>query len=276
MKNKIVKAISSILISSLMYIPMTANAYTAPIDLAVNGSIIKTDQDPYIENGTTFVPVRFLSEAVGAYVSWDGENVLIDTTDTSIKLTIGSKNVYVNGKKQLLSSAAHIKNDRTYIPVRNICEMLGAEVSWLDGYHIVYITADNCSVDKKYVDTSYTLDEIFWLGRIIEAESGGESKTGKIAVGNVILNRVKSEEYPDTIYGVIFDKKFGTQFQPVSNGTIYNTPSSESLQSAKLALSGVNTVGESLYFLNPSIATSFWITSNRAYYTTIGNHDFYL
>lgn len=276
MENKIVKAISSILISSLMYIPMTANAYTAPIDLAVNGSIIKTDQDPYIENGTTFVPVRFLSEAVGAYVSWDGENVLIDTTDTSIKLTIGSKHAYVNGKKQLLSSAAHIKNDRTYIPVRNICEMLGAEVSWLDGYHTVYITADNCSVDKKYVDTSYTLDEIFWLGRIIEAESGGESKTGKIAVGNVILNRVKSEEYPDTIYGVIFDKKFGTQFQPVSNGAIYNTPSSESLQSAKLALSGVNTVGESLYFLNPSIATSFWITSNRAYYTTIGNHDFYL
>lgn len=277
MKNKIVKMISSILLSaSMMYIPMSADAYTMPIDLAVNGSIIKTEQDPYIENGVTFVPVRFLSEAIGADVSWDGKNVYIDKADTSIKLTVGSKTAYLNGKKQILSSAAHIKNDRTYIPVRNICEMLGAEVSWLEGYHTVYITADNCDVEPNYIDTEYTLDEIFWLGRIIEAESGGELKSGKIAVGNVILNRVKSEDYPNTIYGVIFDKKFGVQFQPVSNGTIYNTPSNESLQSAKLALSGVNTAGDSLYFLNPDIATSFWITSNREYFMTIGNHDFYL
>lgn len=276
MKNKIVKAISSVLLSALMYMPVAVNAYTTPIDLAVNGNIIKTEQEPYIENGTTFVPVRFLSEAIGADVSWDGKNVYIDMEDTSIKITIGSKTAYLNGEKQILSSAAHIKNDRTYIPVRNICEMLSAEVSWLEGYHTVYITMDNCEVEQSCIDTAYTLDEIFWLGRIIEAESGGELKAGKIAVGNVILNRVKSEDYPNTIYGVIFDKKFGVQFQPVSNGTIYNTPSSESLQSAKLALSGTNTVGDSLYFLNPTIATSFWITSNREYHTTIGNHDFYL
>lgn len=276
MKKKILTAISSMLISSILCAPFAVGADNVPVDLAVNGSIIKTDSAPYIENGTTFVPVRFLSSALGAEVRWDGKNVDITSGDTSIRITIGSNIAYVNQKAHRLSAAAHIINDRTYIPVRNICEMLGASVSWLDGYHTVSITKSGCEVSGEYIDTEYTLDEIFWLGRIIEAESGGESHTGKIAVGNVILNRVKSADYPDTIYGVIFDKKFGTQFQPVSNGTIYNTPSADSLRAAKLALSGVNTVGDSLYFLNPSIATSFWITDNCEYYTTIGNHDFYL
>ncbi len=278
MKNKILTAVVSLLAASCMAVssPLAGAEYTAPIDLAVNGHIIKTDADPYIESGTTFVPVRFVSEAIGADVGWDGKNVDIKGGGTSIRLTIGSRTAYVNGKSRTLAAKPHIISDRTYIPVRNICEILGAEVKWLDGYRTVYITKDGADVADSHIDNSYTLDEIFWLGRIIEAESAGEIQKGKIAVGNVILNRVRSSEYPDTIYGVIFDKKYGTQFQPVSNGSIYNTPSGESLSSAKLALAGTNVVGKSLYFLNPSISSNFWIVNNREYFKTIGNHDFYL
>ena len=70
----------------------------------------------------------------------------------------------------------------------------------------------------------YRPDEVLWLSRIIIAESRGESLLGQIAVGNVVLNRVKSRDFPNTIYGVIFDRKYGVQFTPVANGTIYNTP----------------------------------------------------
>ena len=56
----------------------------------------------------------------------------------------------------------------------------------------------------------------------------------------------------------------------------YNTPSEESIKAAKTALSGSNYVGESLYFLNPTIASSNWIVKNRDFYTTIANHDFYV
>ena len=163
-----------------------------------------------------------------------------------------------------------------YVPVRFVSETFGAKVGWDATYYTVQIEKKGITVNGSLIDRRYTIDEIFWLGRIIEAESAGEPVRGKVGVGNVVLNRVKSPEFPNTIYEVIFDRKYGVQFEPILNGTIYNTPSNESIISAKRALRGENMVGESLYFLNPRIAQSNWITNNRTYYTTIKNHDFYL
>jgi N-acetylmuramoyl-L-alanine amidase len=98
---------------------------------------------------------------------------------------------------------------------------------------------------------------------------------GKIAVGNVVLNRVRSSAYPNTIYGVIFDKRYGIQFSPVANGTIYNTPTAESIIAAKICLEGYTLSNEILYFLNPSIVGSSWITKTRPYAFKVGNHAFY-
>ena len=97
-----------------------------------------------------------------------------------------------------------------------------------------------------------------------------------IAVGNVVLNRVESPHFPNTIYGVIFDDVGGVQFEPVLNGTIFDEPTQKSYLAAKMALEGKNTAGKSLFFLNPDKAGNFWITENREFYTAIGNHHFYL
>ena len=129
---------------------------------------------------------------------------------------------------------------------------------------------------SKLYDISYTQGDLYWLSRIVHAEAEGESYQGKVAVANTILNRVESKEYPNTIYGVIFDKKFGVQYQPVVNGRIYNTPGSESVKAAKAALEGYNNVGKSMFFYNPKKSSSSWIKNNRKYYTTIGNHNFHL
>jgi N-acetylmuramoyl-L-alanine amidase len=94
-------------------------------------------------------------------------------------------------------------------------------------------------------------------------------------VGNVVLNRVHSDEFPDTIYDVIFDSRWGGQFQPVSNGTIYDDPTEESVVAAKLCLEGANTAGASLYFLAPALTQNHWIMDNQTYVTTIGCHWFY-
>ena len=92
----------------------------------------------------------------------------------------------------------------------------------------------------------------------------------------MVLNRVASGEYPNTVYDVIFDRKDAVQFEPVSNGTVYQTPTALSVQAARLALQGVNTAGESLFFFNPSLSQGTWIVRSRTYYTTIGCHRFYL
>ena len=98
---------------------------------------------------------------------------------------------------------------------------------------------------------------------------------GKIAVGTVVMNRVKSSQYPNTVYGVIFDKKYGTQFTPVASGSIYNTPSADSIEAARRVLQGERTDSRILFFVNEKIATNNWISKNRTYITTIGNHKFY-
>jgi len=66
------------------------------------------------------------------------------------------------------------------------------------------------------------------------------------------------------------------QFEPVENGTIYNTPTAQSVAAAKRALDGESVVGNALYFYAPALSQGIWINANRAYLTTIGCHRFYL
>lgn len=125
-------------------------------------------------------------------------------------------------------------------------------------------------------ETAYNDEDVYWLSRLIFAESRGESYEGKLAVANTVINRVKSHLYPNNIKDVIFDKKHGVQYEPTSNGTIYNTPDNDSIKAAKQALEGINNIGNCMFFFNPKIAQSTWIADNREFYTIIGNHHFYL
>jgi N-acetylmuramoyl-L-alanine amidase len=119
-------------------------------------------------------------------------------------------------------------------------------------------------------------DDIYWLARIIHAEAQGEPYTGQVAVGNVVMNRVKSPSFPNTIYNVIFEYYKGIpQFSPVADGSIYNTPSQSSMNAATEAYYGNKPVGNALYFFNPAKASGSWIVRTRKYVTKIGNHAFY-
>lgn len=124
-------------------------------------------------------------------------------------------------------------------------------------------------------DSAYDYEDLYWLSRVISAEAKGESFTGQIGVGTVVLNRVRSKEFPNTVKGVVFDRKYGTQFTPVANGTIYDAPTASAVVAAKMCLDGYTLSNSVLYFVNPRIASSSWIQNNRKYAFRIGNHDFY-
>ena len=115
-------------------------------------------------------------------------------------------------------------------------------------------------------------EEIFWLARIIHAEAQGEPYLGQLAVGNVVMNRVESRAYPDSVYEVIFQD---VQFTPAMNGTVYNTPSVSCVRAAWAAYRGKKPVGSCLYFISVTVRDS-WVIRNRALYQTIGNHRFFL
>ena len=158
-----------------------------------------------------------------------------------------------------------------YVPAEILAEAFGLKLS-----------SDRSTVKLSgayspilHADKFYRSDEVFWLARIIHAESRGEALIGQIAVGNVVLNRVRSAYYPNTIYGVIFDRKYGVQFSPILDGSIYNTPGYNSTLAAKICLEGYDVSEGAFFFLNTALATSSWIPRTREYAFTIGNHDFY-
>lgn len=137
-------------------------------------------------------------------------------------------------------------------------------------------TFESTSKTVTSASSSYSENDVYWLSRLIEAEASGESYEGKSAVGGCVINRVKSPDFPNTVYGVIFDKAYGVQYQPTANGAIYNTPSADSIRAAEEALKGISTAGNALYFCSTTVAPKSWAAANRAYCMTIGNHVFYL
>lgn len=108
------------------------------------------------------------------------------------------------------------------------------------------------------------------LARLIYGEARGESYTGQVAVGAVVLNRVKSTSFPNTISGVIYQSG---AFSVVSDGQINLTPNRTAYNAARDALNGWDPSGGALYYYNPTTATSSWIWS-RPVITQIGNHVF--
>ena len=105
--------------------------------------VIFFDSEPYIdENNRTMVPVRAISEALGAFVGWDDatRTVTIAKDALEITLTIGSSTATVNGVERWMDTVPVIQNDRTMVPVRFVSSFLGANVEWDQENLIVEIT----------------------------------------------------------------------------------------------------------------------------------------
>ena len=108
------------------------------------------------------------------------------------------------------------------------------------------------------------------LAHLIYAEARGEPYTGQVAVGAVVLNRVKSSSFPNSVAGVIYQRG---AFDVVSDGQINYSPNSTAINAARDALNGWDPTYGCIYYFNPNTATSKWIWS-RPYVITIGSHRF--
>ena len=119
---------------------------------------------------------------------------------------------------------------------------------------------------------SYSSSDSYLLAKCIYAEARGEPYTGQVAVGAVILNRVRSSKFPNSIAGVIYQPY---AFTCVSDGQINLTPDANAKKAAQDALNGWDPTGGCLYYYNPATATSSWIWS-RTVMLSIGKHNFAL
>lgn len=225
----------------------------------------------FVEAGVTYVQLAPLLEALGGWeTAWDHHErtATAETELFTLDVPIQRGYVLADGYSYGTGRAALLREDRTYVPLRSLANLLGAQVDFVDW--------DTPVAVREIEPASYTEEDFYWLSRIISAESKGESLAGQIAVGNVIMNRVAAGQFPDTVKGVVFDTKDGVQFEPVSNKTIYDAPTEQSILAARLTLAGVDAAGDSLYFFNPAYSRGTWVRANRTYYAAIGCHLFYL
>ena len=248
------------------------------IQVKLNGDPVTLSRCPERHYGEAYeqlyVPLLSFCEMMGdKTVIWDPDtetaigvfrDFAIDASADDCYLTANGRCLYTGGGHVALS-------DDLMVPADVLCRALDARCRYEETTHTLFVTAGTgrITAGSEY----YPEEDLFWLASIIYAEAGTESMTGKIAVGNVVMNRVKCTGFPDTIYGVIFDRNGGVQFEPVLNGTVYNSPTEECFTAAKLAMDGASPVGECLFF---SSIWDCWAAKTRTYYMTIGRHYFFL
>ena len=282
--------LAALLLCGVLLVPASAERVSVSPGKVTATSVHSYAQIPvYTENGTrlsgrliretTYVPLRafyaaYMKNATLTY-SAKTRTATLKSDTLTVSASDGSNILYANGRCLYADMPIRILSDGTmYAPIRSLAKTLSLAVSWNNETRSVSLVG----AGRAILDGSlfYREDEVYWLSRIISAEARGEPFIGQVAVGNIVLNRVRHKDFPNTIWGVIFDKRYGVvQFSPVEDGSLWQTPHVTSVTAAKVCLEGVSVSEKILFFYAPSMVTHTWIAQNRPYAFTIAGHRFY-
>ena len=240
---------------------------TGPVILV--GDVV-VDPAPVLYEGTTYVALRAVSQALrpDAVISWEGTHATVIAEGLSVTVYPNAKYIIANGRCLYLPHGVQLINGTTLVPIRVLAAAFDAQVDWDPETGNVTLIPGSGSIcpGEQY----YNENDLYWLSHIINAESGNQPLEGKIAVGNVVLNRVNNPTFPDTVYDVVFQKN---QFSPVRNGSINLEPNEESIVAAKLCLDGAMILPTAYWFNGAGIPC--WASSRKECIAIIGNHAFY-
>ncbi len=268
------KRVSCLALCLALFLTLSAHAAAAErsSNVVVNGKALETavavetvDQNIYV----SYWPV-VQAAYPDASASWENGQSVARANGLTLSICPGKQYIVANGRYLHVPSGVRSSNGNMMVPARILAQVLGGQAWWDEATQSVCFQTGAAPIQPA--ESVYNSDDLYWLSRIIYAESGNQSMSGKIAVGNVILNRVADPRFPGTVKDVIFQSN---QFTPVRNGSIYRNPSNESVIAAKLCLEGANTVGSSLYFVNPRVSPNSWASRNRPHVATIGAHAFF-
>ena len=179
--KKAMSVVASVILSAAMVFPVSAAEQK--ISVYLNNVPIVFDTEPSINDGTTYVPMRGIIEALGADVKWnDSEKsiTVINNSDT-IKLYVGKNDIVINSKKSAKSPYPIISAGRTLVPLRSISELLGADVDWNSATRRIDIsTEDNIkykSIEGEWVNCAYNR----YYGMTITVVKSGDSYNAVIS-----------------------------------------------------------------------------------------------
>lgn len=163
-----------------------------------------------------------------------------------------------------------IYGSRTVSAVKKFQQKNGLSVDGIAGPKTLSAMGIQSSSGSSSSSTTNNSSNVALLAKAIYSEARGEPYTGQVAVGAVILNRVKSSKFPNTIAGVVYQKG---AFTAVDDGQINLTPNRTARKAAQDALNGWDPTYGAIYYFNPNTATNSWIWS-RPVTVVIGKHRF--
>ena len=205
-----------------------------------------TDFSALLQNGTSYLPFEegvklFQPEAE---VSCEEGLYTAQVEGFYMSARAGDAYIVVNGRYLYVAArlSKRASDGMPLIPCRLMCKAMGAEPAWTGKVEFTSGEGPLSEADRPYSDEDLDL-----ISRVITHESGNQSLEGKMAVGNVILNRVASSQFPNSVSEVIYQKN---QFPGATNAK----PNAESILAARLALEGANVVPDAYYFNGVGLA----------------------
>ena len=237
----------------------------------------------YEQDGQVFIPVQALCRLAGTRAGIDGgsyEDVLF-CSGSRLKLEIHSAQEYLsaNGRYLYAPGGAREIDGRLCLAADTAARIFSCRARVDEEARRVDIDTAELEIiigGADYYAGLADTEDYFWLARILYAEAGLQGVDGMLAVGQVVLNRVADERYPNRVFDVVFDRDGGQQFTPVEEGTVYYEPSELAKIVAYMCYEDYDLVGDSLYFVNPNTGDSSWFRNTKVYYTSVGPHDFYV
>ncbi len=194
-------------INVLAVCPCTQNTVAVYVD---GEKLSFPDQAPFINpDSRTLVPVRFVSEALGANVDWNGELQRVDISHQGkgIKLTIGQKEAKVDVGVVTLDTNAAIVSDRTMVPLRFVSECLGAEVEWNGNAREVYITTQNAKPVKPFEGVSFNQEEELPVSEYLGYKIPRTNEPGA-RVSYITVDELPAQVGPYVIYSLGVDDEY--------------------------------------------------------------------
>lgn len=226
----------------------------------------------YEIDGDAYVSLETIAGLIGfdASADFDSEtNILtIQVADIEITVTEGQDYMTANGRCLYLPGGYVSIGGNAVFPMDIVAEIFNLDVDYDDEIGAYDLSTVNKSI-LTGGDEFYDANDLYWLSRIITAEAGNQPLDGQIAVGNVVLNRVASSRFANSVQGVIFQEG---QFDPVANGSVYCNPFASCVTAAKLALEGRNVVGNALFFQQTKCGD---MSKYGNFVAQIGDHYFF-
>lgn len=246
-------------------------------EVTLNGESYILDLAPFMQDGTTYVPIRHVAELMHIQISWDDQTNTITLTPVALHVKQeGEAFSDISLRYKVTPQLIMMRNGITSLSEVQTGDSLKVVIPYLMEHPFeapVEVSLEPELPDEEALAQELMATEDFkLLAKIVQVEAGWESYEGQLAVANVVLNRVKDPYFPNTIHDVIYAPN---QFPPAYNGKLDQAIPNESVKKATLAaMNGENNVEGALYFHNPRVSGGgFW--NSLTLVDEIGNHRFY-